>query len=136
MKIIILLVGSSDSDNLFTNSANEDWSNIKVANSANNSGEWGNEIGDAASAKFYGPQAIDLDSNGDLYIADREFIKKLTVGTQSSDPQVTEVLRKGWSDKYGLTIDSANNIYFSIKYDNQIYKYSTSTGSLTEVINS
>ena len=127
---------SSDSDNLFTNSSVEDWSNIKVANVANNISEWGDQIGDAASARFYGPQAIDLDSNGDLYIADREYIKKLTVGTQSSDPQVTEVLRKGWSDKYGLTIDSANNIYFSIKYDNQIYKYSTSTGSLTEVINS
>ena len=127
---------TSDSDNLFTNSANEDWNNIKVANVANNDSEWGEDTGNAANAKFFEPRALALDSNGDLYAADHAFIKKITVGTQSSDPQVTEVLRNDWNDKHGMTIDSADNIYFSVRSNDQIYKYSISRGELTEVINS
>ena len=132
---VIRKIYTNDSDNLFTNSSLEDFTNIKVVNVANVSDEWGRNNGSAASASFSDPRAIDIDSNGDLIIADNEGLRKLTVGSQSSDPQVTTVVEKGWDDKYGLVIDASDNIYFSSSYNHYIYKYSSS-GTLSKLIDS
>ena len=122
---------STDSSvSLYTQSANENLTNIKVVNVANKNNDWCYEDG-----CFQDPKALDLLSNGDLIIAHSQGLKKLTVGTQSSDPQVSNILDKGWDEKYGLVIDSADNIYFSSSSENYIYKYS-STGSLSQVIDS
>ena len=94
----------------------------------------GQKRGDAASAGFYRPGSLDFDSNGDLYIADHEYLKKLTVGTQSGNPQVTNIIQKGWSDKRGLVVDGSNNVYFSGRDSDYIYKYNSSTGSLLSVV--
>ena len=133
---VIRKIYTNDSDNLFTNSSLEDFTNIKVVNVANVNDTWGRENGNAASASFYDPRAIDIDSNGDLIIADNEGIRKLTVGSASGNPQVTSLVDKGWDNKYGLVLDGSDNIYFSSTYDHYIYKYSSSTGTLSKVIDS
>ena len=126
---------SADSDNIIANSAAEDFTNIKVVN-VNQTSDWGrSEDGDsAASAKFEGPRSIGTLSNGDIVVGDYYGIKKLTVGSESSAPKFYKVVQKEWSEKEGLVVDSSDNIYFSAREDNYIYKYVSSTGSLVQVI--
>ena len=127
---VIRKIYTTDSDNLFTNSSTDDLAKIKVVNVANVNNEWCYE-----EDCFVDPKALDFDSNGDLVIADSQGLKKFTVGSQSSDPQITTLVSKGWDEKYGLVIDSSNNIYFSSSTENYIYKYS-STGVLSQVVDS
>ena len=127
---VIRKIYTTDSDNLFTNSSTDDLTKIKVVNVANVNNEWCYE-----EDCFVDPKALDFDSNGDLVIADSQGLKKFTVGSESSDPKITTIVSKGWDEKYGLVIDSADNIYFSSSSENYIYKYS-STGVLSKVIDS
>ena len=120
--------------NTIQHSSEESFNKIKVVNVANVNNNWDRNEGDAASAGFYRPGSLDFDSNGDLYIADHEYLKKLTVGTQSGNPQVTNIIQKGWSDKRGLVVDGSNNVYFSGRDSDYIYKYNSSTGSLLSVV--
>ena len=134
---MIRKIYTSDSDNIFTNSLNGDFENIKVSN-VNHTMDWGrSEDGDAASsAKFEGPRSIDTYSNGDIVVADYYGLKKITVGSESSAPKFYKILQKEWSEKEGLIIDGSDNIYFSAREDNYIYKYISSSGSLIKVIDS
>ena len=126
---------TGDSDTIYANSEAGDLTNIKVVN-VNQTSDWGrSEDGDsAASAKFEGPRSIGTLSNGDIVVGDYYGIKKLTVGSESSAPKFYKVVQKEWSEKEGLVVDSSDNIYFSAREDNYIYKYVSSTGSLVQVI--
>jgi hypothetical protein len=127
---------SGDGDNIFTNSLNEDFTNIKVAN-VNYSADWGytNENGTlATAAQFEGPRGIDIDSNGDLIVADHRGLNKLTVSSESSAPKFYRLVQKEWNEKNALVIDAADNMYFSSRQDHYIYKYVSSTGTLVKVI--
>jgi len=127
---------SGDGDNIFTNSLNEDFTNIKVAN-VNYSYDWGytNENGTlATAAQFEGPRGIDIDSNGDLIVADHRGLNKLTVSSESSAPKFYRLVQKEWNEKDALVIDAADNMYFSSRQDHYIYKYVSSTGTLVKVI--
>ena len=130
-------ISTSNGATIFTNSLNEDHDKSIVTN-INYTNEWGrSDDGDAASsARFEGPRSIDTDSNGDIIVADYYGLKKLTVGSESSAPKFYKVLQKEWDEKEGLVIDSANNMYFSSKEGNYIYKYVPSSGSLIKVLDS
>tara|TARA_X000000368_G_scaffold415818_1_gene408349 strand:- start:44 stop:15682 length:15639 start_codon:yes stop_codon:yes gene_type:complete len=129
---------TSDSDNIYTNAYAEDFNNIKVVNVGAVNNDWGRSEDNvsASSANLEGPRAIDIDSNGDVLVGDYYGIKKFTFGSQSGSPKFLKVVEKGWSEKYGLVLDSANNIYFGARNNSYIYKYVASSGSLVKIIDS
>ena len=130
-------ISTINSNTIFANSLAEYHTKTIVTN-INHTSDWGrSEDGDAAtSAKFEGPRSIDTDSSGDIIVADYYGLKKLTVGSESSAPKFYKILQKEWDEKEGLVIDSANNMYFSSREGNYIYKYVPSTGSVVKVLES
>ena len=126
-----------------------------VAGSGPN-GDYGSYAGDgetATNADLYFPQAVALDSAGNIYIADtgNNRIRKVTVTTPgniistvagggSGCPQQTDSLGDGClatnselNSPLGIAIDGAGNIYIADTGNNRIRMVAANTGDISTI---
>jgi hypothetical protein len=87
--------------------------------------------GPAAQARFWGPAALALDSNGNLYVADYNAIRKITpagdVSTIVGEPRSCgDLAGAGAAARlcypYALAIDVANNLYVADSLLNTVWR--------------
>jgi sugar lactone lactonase YvrE len=84
-------------------------------------GNYGDGDGTGNDVQFSNPNAVALASNGDLYVADGNQIRKVTdAGVVST---VAKINNTGF---FGVAVDSTGNIFAS-SYTNVIYKISAAT---------
>lgn len=85
------------------------------------SGSYGSENGKGNAVQFSSPNAVALASNGDLYIADANRIRKATPAGE-----VSELVKITLSVFFGIAVDSTGNVFASTS-SHVIYKISTTT---------
>lgn len=85
------------------------------------SGSYGSENGKGNAVQFSSPNAVALASNGDLYIADANRIRKATPAGE-----VSELAEITLSVFFGIAVDSTGNVFASTS-SHVIYKISTTT---------
>jgi sugar lactone lactonase YvrE len=112
-----------------------------VSTLAGSAGNFGSTNATGTNACFYGPQAVAVDSSGNLYVADtaNHTIRKITLGgvvntlagsagtNGLSDGTGTNALFNG---PQGLTVDSSGTIYVADTWNHTIRKV-TSAGVVT-----
>jgi VCBS repeat-containing protein len=94
--------------------------------------DWDYKDGTLSQARFEGPQGIDMDSNGNLWVRQYGKLRKVDL---SGDSVTTVLSNMPWGSG-DLTIDSSNNIYFSDRNEARLYKYSITDGDLYTLIDS
>jgi sugar lactone lactonase YvrE len=105
-----------------------------VTSLAGISGYPGSTDGAGASARFYGPAGVAVDSSGNVYVADagNRKIRKITpdgfvstfAGTGISGSLDGDGTLATFSSPYGITIDANGNIYVGDSRNNKIRKIS------------
>jgi len=105
-----------------------------VSNFSGN-GKYGNTIGTAENTSFINPEAITIDSHGNLYVLDGDRgedvqIKKIDSNGVSSIfivPKKENIENKRWSQRWNdLVFDSQDNLYVSDNIKNVIRKFDSS----------
>jgi sugar lactone lactonase YvrE len=79
----------------------------------------GSTDGPVASATFHSPVGISVDQNGNVYVADNDKIRRISVGG------VVSTLVDGASEGaqfHGLVVDNRGNVYFTDKKTHRIFK--------------
>ena len=110
----------------------------------NGTGTYGGDNGPATAASFSYPRAVAVDTNGNLYIADGNRIRKITASTGI----ITTVAGQngsGYGGDNGLAtaallnqpsavaVDASGNIFIADQYNERIRKVTASTGKITTV---
>ena len=85
-----------------------------------------------SAARFEGPEGIDMDSNGNLWVRQWGKLRKVDL----SNDLVTTVFRNLPWGTGDLTIDSSDNLYFTDHRYHTIYKYSITDGELFTIVDS
>jgi sugar lactone lactonase YvrE len=90
------------------------------------SGTTGNADGTGAAASFYDPEAVAVDSSGNVYVADtfNSEIREVTPGG------VVTTLASSFSYPSGVAVDSVGNVYVADSSHNEISKV-TPAGAVT-----
>ena len=82
--------------------------------------DWDYRDGTLSQARFEGPQGIDMDTNGNLWVRQYGKLRKVDL---SADSVTTVLSNMPWGSG-DLTIDSSNTIYFADRNEARLYEYS------------
>ena len=94
--------------------------------------DWDYRDGTLSQARFEGPQGIDMDTNGNLWVRQYGKLRKVDL---SADSVTTVLSNMPWGSG-DLTIDSSNTIYFADRNEARLYEYSITDGDLYTLIDS
>ena len=94
--------------------------------------DWDYRDGTLSQARFEGPQGIDMDTNGNLWVRQYGKLRKVDL---SADSVTTVLSNLPWGSG-DLTIDSSNTIYFADTNEARLYEYSITNGDLYTLIDS
>ena len=94
--------------------------------------DWDYRDGTLSQARFEGPQGIDMDSSGNLWVRQYGKLRKVDL---SADSVTTVLSNMPWGSG-DLTIDSSNTIYFADRNEARLYEYSITNGDLYTLIDS
>ena len=103
----------------------------EVSTFAGSVGVWGSADGTTGTARFIAPESIAVDNLGNVYIGDYHTVRKITptgvVSTLAGSDYIQGVVDgDGFSARfgtpYGLTVDSAGNIYIGDFGNNMVLK--------------
>ncbi|MDC0116859.1 Ig-like domain-containing protein [Flavobacteriaceae bacterium] len=94
--------------------------------------DWDYKDGTLSQARFEGPQGIDMDTNGNLWVRQYGKLRKVDL---SADSVTTVLSNMPWGSG-DLTIDSSNTIYFADRNEARLYEYSITDGDLYTLIDS
>jgi VCBS repeat-containing protein len=94
--------------------------------------DWDYREGSVSAARYEGPEGIDMDSNGNLWVRQWGKLRKVDL----SNDLVTTVFRNLPWGTGDLTIDSSDNLYFTDHRYHTIYKYSITDGELFTIVDS
>ncbi|MDA9213144.1 Ig-like domain-containing protein [Flavobacteriaceae bacterium] len=94
--------------------------------------DWDYRDGTLSQARFEGPQGIDMDTNGNLWVRQYGKLRKVDL---SADSVTTVLSNMPWGSG-DLTIDSSNTIYFADRNEARLYEYSITNGDLYTLIDS
>ncbi|MDC6480682.1 Ig-like domain-containing protein [Flavobacteriaceae bacterium] len=94
--------------------------------------DWDYKDGTLSQARFEGPQGIDMDSSGNLWVRQYGKLRKVDL---SADAVTTVLSNMPWGSG-DLTIDSSNTIYFADRNEARLYEYSITNGDLYTLIDS
>jgi len=92
--------------------------------------------GQGTAAEFYNPNAVAVDSSGNVYVADtgNDVVRKITSGG------LVSTLASGFGPLYGIAVDSSGNVYVSDQINTTAttgaIKKITSTGSVSVLVSS
>jgi len=100
--------------------------------------------GVATSASLYSPNGVTVDSDGNLFIADTNRIRKVVAGsgiittvagngTQGFAGDGAAATSSNLYGPCGVTVDSAGNLYIADLYNHRIRKVAADTGIITTV---
>jgi len=76
------------------------------------------------------PKAIAFDTSGNLYIADGNTIKELSVGSHT----LTTLLSNGLNNPQGLAVDNAGNLYIADSGNNSILELAAGSQTLSTIL--
>jgi uncharacterized protein YjiK len=111
----------------------------------NGTGGYSGDGGAATSAELSHPSGVTVDSAGNFYIADQtnNRIRKVTTtgiistvagnGTQGYSGDGGAATSAELNQPYGVTVDSAGNIYIADFLNNRVRKVTVSTGKISTV---